>query len=108
MTIHVNDLKFSCIIGILEFERVQEQTVIIDLTLQYDYKNNYIDYALLVQLIQKHMILNKFTLLENAVLSLVDMIKTEFINSKKLYIKITKPSIMPNCTVGISYSKIFS
>lgn len=108
MTIHIDGLQFLCIVGILDFERTQEQTVIIDLALKYDFKDNYIDYAVLTELIRTHMIVNKFTLLETAVLSLVDIIKTKFDNTKELYIKITKPSIMPECKVAISYSKSFS
>lgn len=108
MTIHVDDLQFTCIVGVLDFERTQEQTIIINLELHYDYKESYIDYAILVELIQTHMIENKFYLLETAILSLVNLIKTKFTNTNKLYLKIIKPSIMPNCTVGISYSKTFS
>ncbi|MBU4111247.1 dihydroneopterin aldolase, partial [bacterium] len=33
MTIHIEDLQFQCIIGILDFERVKEQNIIINLTL---------------------------------------------------------------------------
>ncbi len=108
MTIHIKQLFFSCIIGILDFEREQEQLVIIDLTLTYNYKDSYINYTILVDMIQEYIISKKFKLLEDALLSLFELIKQQFVDTKELYIKITKPSIMSNCTVAVSHTNIFS
>ena len=69
MTIHIEDLKFQCIIGILDFERENTQEIIINFTCQYNYENEYINYANIVNLLKKTMILNKFELIEDAILS---------------------------------------
>ncbi|NPA60178.1 MAG: dihydroneopterin aldolase, partial [Epsilonproteobacteria bacterium] len=36
MIIHIENLKFQCIIGILDFERETPQDVIINLTIRYN------------------------------------------------------------------------
>ena len=38
MTIHIEDLKFQCIIGILDFERVTPQDIIINMSIEYLYE----------------------------------------------------------------------
>ena len=44
MTIHIEDLRFKCIIGLLEFERHTPQEVIVTLELDYDYTDTFINY----------------------------------------------------------------
>ena len=102
MTIHIEDLKFQCIIGILDFERVTPQDVIINLTCQYNYENEFINYANIVDLIKKTMILNKFELIEEAILSLKSEILKEFPLINSHTIKVTKPSILADCRVSVS------
>jgi len=43
MTIHIEDLKFQCIIGILDFERKIPQDVEVNLTIEYNYKDEFIN-----------------------------------------------------------------
>lgn len=46
MKIDIENLEFKCIIGILDFERVKKQKVIINLSFDYDFgKDNFIDYS---------------------------------------------------------------
>ena len=43
MKIEIEQLTFKCIIGILDFERVKKQKVIINLSFDYDFgKDNFI------------------------------------------------------------------
>jgi len=102
MTIHIEDLKFQCIIGILDFERLTPQDVIINFTCQYNYENEFINYADIVDLIKKTMILNKFELIEEAILSLKSEIITLFPLISSYTIKVTKPSILADCRVSVS------
>lgn len=102
MTIHVEDLKFQCIIGILDFERTSPQDVIVNITIEYDYKNNFINYADIVQIIKLNMIKSEFLLLEDALNSLNLMLIKEYSSIKSIYLKITKPSILPDCKVSVS------
>jgi len=102
MTIHVEDLKFQCIIGILDFERVTPQDVIINLTLNYEYKNEFINYADIVQIIKKMMLNEKFELIEEALNSINLKLNKEYKAIKSLNLKITKPSILSDCKVSVS------
>jgi len=101
MTIYVEDLKFQCILGILDFERMIPQDVIINLTLKYKFKDEFINYALVAKLIESKMKKKKFFLIEDALANLSKNLKKEFPQIKKINLKITKPSIMPNCTVSV-------
>ena len=107
MTIHVEDLKFQCIIGILDFERITEQDIIINLEILYDYRDEFINYADVVHTIKTLMTENKFLLLEDALSSLSKKLKKEFLLINTLSLKITKPSILPDCTVSVSNSYSF-
>lgn len=102
MTIHVEDLKFECIIGILDFERVAPQDVIINLTLEYEYKNEFIDYALIVQMLKEAMIEKKFLLIEDALSYIESHLIQKYPFIKNSTIKITKPSILRDCKVSVS------
>lgn len=108
MTIHVEDLKFQCIVGILDFERKTPQDVIINLTIDYQYDNNFIDYAKVTQLIKQIMIKEKFLLLEDALETLSKKLKENFSKIDTLTLKITKPSILPECKVSVSFTKKFN
>jgi len=102
MIIDIEDLKFQCIIGILDFERVQEQDVIINLAIDYEYKNEFINYADVVTFVKKEMIKNKFLLIEDALSYLSTHLKKKFPLINILNLKITKPSILPDAKVSVS------
>jgi dihydroneopterin aldolase len=102
MTIHIENLKFKTIIGILDFERKVEQDVIINLTIRYDYTDSFINYADVSEVIKTHIKKSKFLLIEDALLSLSQKLKENFSLTNQLDLKITKPSIMPDCTVSVS------
>ena len=70
MTIFIEDLKFQTIIGILDFEREKVQDVIINLEIDYNYKNEFINYAEVSEHIKSSMIKNQFQLIEDALSSL--------------------------------------
>jgi len=102
MTIHIEDLEFQCIIGILDFERVKEQDVIINFECEYEFKDEYINYVNVVNLIKKTMIFSKFKLIEDAILSLKSEILKEFLLINSYTLKISKPSILTDCRVSVS------
>jgi 7,8-dihydroneopterin aldolase/epimerase/oxygenase len=108
VTIHIEDLTLLCIIGILESERKQEQKLIVNLELDYEYKDTYLDYAKLVELISEQLKVNRFELLEEALESLFQSIYQKYPNTKELFIKLAKPAILPSCSVGVSKRKQFS
>ena len=103
MTIHIEDLTFDVIIGLLDFERDRPQRVIINLEASYDYSDNkFIDYADMVLLIQNELKEKRYELLENALLGLKDILYTTYPHLKTLSLKISKPDILPECTVSLS------
>lgn len=108
MTIHIENLRFPCIIGILDFERTTPQDVILDIRIDYHYKNEFINYADAKDLCKSLMLTNKFQLIEEALLSLSQNLKEKFSAIQTLHLKITKPSILPDCTVSVSNNYSFN
>ncbi len=103
MTIHIEDLTFDVIIGLLDFERERPQRVIINLQASYDYSDDqFIDYADMVLLIQNELKEKRYELLENALLGLKDVLSTAYPQLQTLSLKISKPDILPQCTVSLS------
>jgi dihydroneopterin aldolase len=107
MNIHIEDLKFQTIIGILDFERVTPQDVIINLEISYNYTDQFINYVDVVECIKNEMQINKFLLLEDALSSISKTLQNKFLKINTLNLKITKPSILPNCRVSLSEIYIF-
>ena len=103
MTIHIENLSFEVIIGLLDFERTTPQRVIITLEATYAYSdNNFINYADIVLLIEEKLQLEKYVLLENALLGIKTLLHTKYPKIQHLYIKISKPDILDTCTVSLS------
>lgn len=105
MTIHIEDLTFKCIIGLLEIERHNPQKVIINLELDYDYTDAFINYADLASLIETQLQEKKYELIETALNELFSLIIYTYPSMKRLFIKISKPDILPNCRVSVSKVK---
>lgn len=104
MTISIEALTFDVIIGLLDFERDRPQSVIVDLTAEYDYKNDaFIDYGDMVILIQNDLKIKRYTLLENALLGLKDVLHTTYPQIQTLSLKLSKPNILPQCNVALSH-----
>lgn len=102
MKIYIENLHFECIVGILDFERVKEQKVIINFECEYDYvKGAFVDYATIAQTIKSLMQEGKYELLEEAILDITNSLKTQFA-IYNIYLKITKPNILDNMEVSIS------
>jgi len=102
VTIHVENLKFECIIGILDFERVKPQDIIINLTIDYNYEKDFINYADVVDTIKNNMIESEFLLLEDALKQISTKLKEKFSLIRTLELKITKQSILPDAIVSVS------
>ena len=102
MKIYIEDFSFKCIIGILDFERVKKQKVVINLSFDYEFKDNlFINYAEVSDLIKTTMKKRKFLLLEDAIISLKEIIDIKY-SISNLELKITKPDILKDCKVSLS------
>ncbi len=104
MTIHIESLEISCIIGILDLEREREQRVIVDIDAQYLDDQNFVDYSKIVESVVQKMKKQKYLLIEDALIDLKSMILNDYKQITKLKIKISKPDIIKNCTVAVSQS----
>ena len=103
MTIHIEQLTFETIIGLLDFERVTPQRVIINLEIDYPYEANYfINYAEIIALIEADMREAKYELLESAIETLLQKLTTTYPQITKIFFKITKPNIIKNAHVALS------
>lgn len=104
MKVYIEDLKFYTIIGILDFERVEKQEVIINIDFEYQYdegNSEFIDYSKVSSKVEKIMNKKKFELIEDAILVTTSKLLKKF-KMSNLNIKITKPNIMSNCQVSVS------
>jgi dihydroneopterin aldolase len=105
LTIHIEELTFECIIGILDFERINIQKVIIDLKINYTYTNDFfINYAEVINLIEKNMIDKKYKLLETALEKLEQKLLSTYPKIESFNLKISKPNIIDNANVALSKS----
>ena len=105
MTIHIDALKFSAIIGLLDFERITAQDVIVDATIDYCYKNsNFINYAEVIAIIEAEIIEKKYELLEDALADITKLLIVKYPQIKEIALKISKPNIIPNAEVALSMS----
>lgn len=102
MKISIEKLTFKCIIGILDFERIKKQRVVIDIFFEYDFldKDSFIDYSKVAAKVEKTMKEKKFELLEDAIATIEKQLKKKY-PIKKLKIKISKPDILKNCIVSL-------
>ncbi|RLA62602.1 MAG: dihydroneopterin aldolase [Epsilonproteobacteria bacterium] len=103
MTIHIEDLSFDVIIGLLDFERDKAQKVIVNLEASYDYVDAvFINYADIATLMQAELKEKRYKLLENALLGLKDIIYSHYPQINTLSLKLSKPDILENCCVSLS------
>ncbi len=108
MTIHIEALTFDVIIGLLDFERDRPQQVVIDLEASYNYADEqFIDYADMSYLIQNELKIERYKLLEEALLGVKSVLYTTYPQLKTLTLKISKPDILPNCNVALSNTWTF-
>jgi len=104
MTIHVEELTLSSIIGILDFERVTPQSIVINILIDYYYlkENNFINYAEVIQLVEELIETRKYKLLEDALTEIQEKLLSTYPEIQKLSLKISKPDIISNANVALS------
>jgi len=97
----IEDLTFEAILGILEKERHQKQLVVVNVEIEYNDKKNYIDYAIVSELIVDLIQKKEFLLIEDAADEIEKELKNTFPQMKSLKLSIKKPEILKNALVGI-------
>lgn len=101
MKVEIENLTFKCIVGILDFERVKKQKVIVNISFEYDFNGSFIDYAEVAKIVENDMKEKKFKLLEDAILYFENLLNNKY-KINNLNIKISKPNIIKNCIVSLS------
>jgi len=103
LIIEIKELTFKTIIGLLDFERVTPQRVIVNIKVKYNYSNsNYINYVELKDLIKNRVQKKKFKLLEDAIIDITNTIVSKYPAIKKLKLEIIKPDILNDCQVSLT------
>jgi len=103
VTIHIEELTFDVIIGLLDFERETAQKVVLTMEIDYFYeKSQFINYADVALLVEEKLHLEKYELLEEALLGIKEVLIDKYPNIKRFFIKISKPDILQNCIVSLS------
>ncbi len=102
--VHIHNLVFEAILGILEFERLKPQKISVDLDLFYTQLPNkaYLDYMEIQEIIQKMIQEKQYFLIEDALKDLSQILKTRYSGISELFLKISKLEISPNSQVGAS------
>lgn len=111
--VFVNNLNVECIIGILDYERVKTQPLIVSIELDIDLKeagytgdlDKSINYASLSERVKAYIIERKARLLEELGVELCDLILKEF-KTESVTIKLEKPLAVADAqSVGVQISK---
>ncbi|EJB41838.1 dihydroneopterin aldolase [Helicobacter pylori Hp A-5] len=102
--VHIHNLVFETILGILEFERLKPQKISVNVDLFYTELPNkaYLDYMEIQEIIQNTMREKQYFLIEDALKDLSHVLKTCYSEISELYLKISKLEISPNSQVGAS------
>lgn len=101
-TINIEDLKIEAIIGILPKERKAAQLIIADCVIVYEKRlDEFINYAEVVTLIEEMLKEQKYALIEDALEEIITALSEKFEQIKTIKLKLSKPQILKNCTVGV-------
>lgn len=105
--VSIRALTFEAIIGILDAERTTPQTVNINCNFDYEYQEDFVNYADVAQTIEKCVKEEKFELLETAITFLIPLIHKRFPQIIKIYLEIEKPNILDNAKVSVAKEERF-
>jgi dihydroneopterin aldolase len=105
MTIIIKNLELETIIGVLDFERITPQKIIINSKIKYKYENEYLDYAKVAKIIKNILITKKFEVIEDSLTYICSYLKNEFPTIKKIKLEILNPNILQDCIVGAKIIK---
>ena len=102
-TISIVDLEVTCIIGILPKERVEEQTLLLDINLDVDIGDSAfvdeidetIDYTIIAEMATKLAVKKKYNLIESFCRDLNNLFLETFQVIQKTRISIKKPNAIP-------------
>ena len=109
-TVGVKGLVVSAVIGAYPQERVREQPLEIDFSVDYDMHEavetdsleNAVDYAGLVESIETHLKTHRYTLLETAAAGIMRTIRIGATRALCVVVEIRKPAALPGTAVSFA------
>lgn len=104
ITVLVENLEFDCVIGLLDFERVNEQKIIVSAKFR---AKEFIDYAKICEFIKAEFKEKKFLKLEDSLAYFELKFKEKFRTLEFFYMKILKPQILIGGVVGAEIEKFY-
>jgi len=104
-SIIIKNFEFDTIIGVLDFERVTPQKVIINSEISYTYEGKYLDYAQVSSIIKDILQTKKFEIIEDSLEYICSYLKNEFPNITHINLEILKPNILNDLIVGAKIAK---
>lgn len=99
ITVFIKELSFETIIGLLDFERVKPQKIVVDASFVAD---EFVDYAEVCKEIISLFKSEQFYKIENALEFFANFYKEKFQNLRKFFMSVTKTEIIENARVGVS------
>ena len=104
ITVLIENLELKTIIGMLKFERTTTQKIKIDAKFQ---AREFIDYALVCEILENEFNKNKFVKVEDALNYFCDFFKKKYPTINYFFMKIIKKEILQNADVGAMIEEIF-
>lgn len=103
--IRLRNIQFDCIVGILPYERENEQPIILNLTLWLDFAeaartedlNESIDYAKLAEELKGFIRLSCFKLVETLVVKTAEYVLEHYPKANAVEVSVAKPKAVPGC-----------
>ncbi|PAF47773.1 hypothetical protein BKH46_02740 [Helicobacter sp. 12S02634-8] len=107
-TLIIEDLELEAVIGILDFERVRSQRLIVQGAITYCYEGkNFIDYISVKEKIKSLLQTKQYGLLEEALEDITQTLKQKFDTIISICMTIKKPQISDDCSIGVRIDKTF-
>ncbi|TVR68914.1 MAG: dihydroneopterin aldolase [Spirochaetaceae bacterium] len=101
-TVGFRDLEVSCVIGVNPQERIAEQRLLVDLSLEYDFApslashrvEDVLHYGEVARALTDHLRGNRYGLLESAAAGLLESLVKEFPALVRATVELRKPAAM--------------
>lgn len=103
--IRLKDVQFDCIVGVLPYERQNEQPIVLNLTLWLDFTkaaetenlNESVDYAKLAEELKEFIRLSCFKLVETLVVKTAEYVLEHNPKVNAVEVSVAKPKAIPGC-----------
>ncbi|MGE0394886.1 MAG: dihydroneopterin aldolase [Vicinamibacterales bacterium] len=102
-TTGVRDLQVTCIVGVYPHERVEEQMVLLDIEIDYDFAPaaasdavaDVVDYDMVVSAVTGLVRARKFQLIETMAAHVVDLLCARVPHATAVRLEVRKPAAVP-------------